>query len=181
MDLANYSPNHFSRGRSSLTEAIWIICRTFAFSNLVPFSKIRVLLLRLFGASIGRGVIIKPGVKIKFPWRLTIGNHVWLGEDAWIDNLALVTIGDNTCISQGAYLCTGSHDWKSNGFDLITKPISIGSKVWIAAGATIAPGITIGDGAVVSLGCIVTSDVEPWMVLSQAQVLNIKPRAIRQS
>ena len=176
MKLNNYSSGNFSRGRSKLIEAAWIISRTIVFCHFVPSSAARVWLLRLFGAHIGQGVVIKPGVKIKFPWRLEIGNYVWLGEDAWIDNLALVSVGDNTCISQGAYLCTGSHNWKSENFDLITKPISIGPKVWIAARATIGPGIIIGEGSVVCLGCTVTTDIAPWVVWSQSQAPIIKAR-----
>ncbi len=178
MKLNNYSSENFTRGRSKFIEAVWIISRTIVFSHFVPSSAARVWLLRLFGAHIGQGVVVKPGVNVKFPWRLEIGDHVWLGEGVWIDNLTLVSVGDNTCISQGAYLCTGSHNWKSESFDLITKPISIGSKVWIAARASIGPGVTIGEGSVVCMGCIVTGDVAPWMVLSQSHAPILKPRVL---
>jgi putative colanic acid biosynthesis acetyltransferase WcaF len=135
--------------------------------------------LRRFGATIGRGVVIKPGVRIKFPWRLELGDNTWLGEAAWIDNLAPVRIGNDVCISQGAYLCTGSHDWKSEQFDLIVKPISIGAKVWIAARAIIGPGVTIGEGAVVPLGCVVTVEVPPWVIYTQTSNPLLKPRNMR--
>ena len=93
-------------------------------SWLIPFSRVKVVVLRTFGASIGRGVRIKPGVKVKFPWRLTVGHHCWLGEDLWIDNLAEVRIGAHCCLSQGVYLCTGSHDWSRDTFDLIINTVS---------------------------------------------------------
>ena len=94
-------------------------------SSSIPGSAHRCFLLRAFGAKIGRGVNIKPRVKVKFPWRLIVGNHSWIGEAVWIDNLAEVEIGANCCVSQGAYLCTGSHDWNSRKFTLITKPIRV--------------------------------------------------------
>ena len=164
MNLEIYSPGTFHRGRSAITEAAWIVLRTFIFSQLIPSSSIRVFGLRLFGAHIGRGVVIKPNVKVKFPWRLIIGDFVWVGEDVWIDNLDWVRVGNHSCISQGAYLCTGSHDWKKQSFDLVTRPINIGSHSWIAAKVCVGPGVTIGDGAVVCFGSVVDKDVEPWMV-----------------
>jgi putative colanic acid biosynthesis acetyltransferase WcaF len=108
--------------------------------------------------------MLKPGLKIKFPWRLVVGDNTWLGEDVWIDNLAPVLIGADCCISQGAYLCTGSHDWSKSGFDLITKPIRIGDRAWIAARAIIGPGVTVGEGAVLGLGSVASGDLAPWTI-----------------
>lgn len=125
----------------------------------LPGSAWRVQLLRLFGSRLGRGCRIKPGLRVKFPWRLVVGEACWLGEDAWIDNLAPVTIGDRVCLSQGAYLCTGNHDFRSPGFDLRLGPITIGSEAWIAARAVLAPGCRIGNGAVVALAAVVSGDV----------------------
>jgi hypothetical protein len=93
---------------------------------------------------VGTGVVIKPHVRVKFPWKLYIGDHSWIGESVWIDNLAQVTIGSNCCISQGAYLCTGSHRWDRDTFDLVTKPIVIEDQCWVGAMARVAPG---GDEA----------------------------------
>ena len=125
----------------------------------LPGSAWRVVLLRAFGARIGQGCRLKPGIRVKFPWRLVVGHHCWLAEDAWLDNLAPITLGDRVCISQGVYLCTGNHDFHSPGFDLLLGPISIGSETWIAARAVIAPGTQIGTGAVVGLGAIVSGKV----------------------
>ena len=125
----------------------------------LPGSAWRVLLLRAFGARLGSGCRIKPGLRVKFPWRLQVGQACWLGEDAWIDNLALVRLGDRVCLSQGAYLCTGNHDFRSPAFNLRLSPITIGSDAWIAASAVIAPGSKIGDGAVVALGAVVNCSV----------------------
>ncbi len=166
MNLGNYSSGNFDRGRSRLIEAFWIVSSAIVFARVVPVSRIRVFLLRLFGARVGLNVVIRSSVKIKFPWRLHVGDNVWIGESVWIDNLAPVSIGNNTCISQGVYFCTGNHDWSSPTFNLKTGPITIGSKAWIAAKAVLGPGVNIGDGAVVCLGSIVTSDIAPWVVWS---------------
>jgi putative colanic acid biosynthesis acetyltransferase WcaF len=133
-------------------------------SWLVPFSQVKVVVLRAFGASIGGGVRIKPGVKVKFPWRLTVGDHCWLGEDLWIDNLAEVRIGAHCCLSQGVYLCTGSHDWSRDTFDLITGPIIVQDHAWIGAKAVVAPGLTVGEGAVLGLGSVATHSLDPWTI-----------------
>ena len=134
-----------------------------------------------WGRKIGKGVRIKPGVRVKFPWRLSVGEHTWLGEDVWIDNLAEVEIGAHCCISQGAYLCTGSHDWSSDTFDLITKPIVIRDHAWIAARSTVAPGVTIGEGAVLGLGSMASGDLEPWSVYSECPAAAIKQRTVQAS
>lgn len=131
----------------------------------LPGSVWRVGLLRMFGSRIGRGCRIKPGLRVKFPWRLVVGEACWLAEDAWLDNLAPITLGDRVCISQGAYLCTGNHNFRSPGFDLRLGSITIGSDAWIAARAVIAPGTKIGPGAVVALGAVVSGVVEPSSIM----------------
>jgi putative colanic acid biosynthesis acetyltransferase WcaF len=132
--------------------------------SFVPGSRHRRLLLRLFGASIGDAVVIKPGLRVKFPWRLRVGDWAWLGEDVWIDNLAEVTIGAHAVVSQGAYLCTGSHDWNRESFDLIVRPIIVGDKAWICACAVVAPGTIVGEGAVVGLGAVVAGALRDWTI-----------------
>jgi putative colanic acid biosynthesis acetyltransferase WcaF len=122
--------------------------------------RVKAYILRLFGASIGRSLVIKPGVHIKYPWRLSIGDYVWLGERAWIDNLADVKIGDNVCLSQGVYICTGNHDWSDPHMGLITKPVTIGAGAWIAAFAKVGPGVRIGQDAVIGLGSVLVDDAE---------------------
>lgn len=131
----------------------------------LPGSAWRVLLLRWFGARIGDGCRLKPGLRVKFPWRLQVGHHCWLAEDAWIDNLAPICLGDRVCISQGAYLCTGNHDFCAAEFDLRLGPISIGSDSWIAAQAVLAPGTEIGAGAVVALGAVVSGRVPAYAIV----------------
>ncbi len=162
--LADYSAPQFSRGRPAVFEALWLVVQSLFVASWLPGSGQRRLLLRLFGARIGKGVVVKQRVRVKFPWRLAIGDNTWIGEDVWIDNLAPVTIGADCCLSQGAYLCTGSHDWSRSSFDLITKPIVIGDGAWIAARAIVGPGVSVGEGAVLGLGSTATRDLAPWQV-----------------
>lgn len=163
-DFSTYTPGPFRRGRPALIELLWIVIQALFVKSWLPGSLHRRALLRLFGAKIGRGVTVKPGVRIKFPWRLNVGDHSWLGEDVWIDNLGDVTVGKSCCLSQGAYLCTGNHDWTSPGFDLIVKPITIEDGAWIGARAAIAPNVRIGKGAILGMGSVATRDVEAWTI-----------------
>ena len=177
-NLANYSALQLERGRSAAYEALWMITQWLFVQSWLPGSSHRRILLKAFGARIGRGVIIKPRVRIKFPWRLAIGDHSWIGEDVWIDNLAEVAIGSNVCISQAAYLCTGSHDWASPNFDLIVKPITLKDGSWIAANSTVGPGVTVEAGAVLGLGSTASKDLEPWSIYSGSPAVFIKKRMI---
>ncbi len=163
-DLAQYSSKDFVRGRSKVLIAVWTVVDLLLISSWIPGSWHRRLVLKLFGAHIGAGVVLKPRVRVKFPWRLAVGDHSWIGEGVWIDNLAEIKIGAHACISQGVYLCTGSHDWVSPTFDLITKPIEICDGAWISARSVVGPGVKVGEGAVLVLGSTVTKDMSPWMV-----------------
>ena len=164
VSLAGFDNRGFSRGRSSLVEALWLVTQGLLISSWLPGSRHRRWLLRLFGARVGNGVCIKPRIRVKFPWRLTVGDNSWLGEGVWIDNLDEVEIGTNCCISQDAYLCTGSHDWSKPGFDLVTKPIRIEDGAWISARAVVAAGVTVGRGAVLALASVATTDLDEWTV-----------------
>lgn len=178
MKLDSYRSDTFDRGASRVREAAWIILAGSLFTTWLPGSTWRIWLLRAFGAQIGEGVIIKPKVQIKFPWKLTIGDHCWIGEKAWIDNLAEVVIGNHVCISQGAYLCTGSHDWKATGFDLITKPIRIADHAWVAAWARVSPGVTVSEGAVLALASAATSTLSAWTVYRGVPAVPIASREV---
>lgn len=177
--LAGYAAPNFSRGRSGIVEAAWMLVQWSLVSSWLPGSAHRRLLLRMFGARIGKGVVIKPGARIKFPWRLEVGDHSWLGEDVWIDNLAEVTIGADCCLSQGAYICTGSHDWSRPSFDLLTKPITICDGAWIAARAVVGPGVTVGEGAVLGLGSTATKDLEAWQIYLGVPAMPVAERRAR--
>lgn len=182
MNLAAFDNSGFERGAGGFKELLWLVARALGFSLLCPFPvyALRRGILRLFGGAIGPGVIIKPEVKITFPWKLSVGAHSWLGEEAWILNLDRITIGHDVCISQRAFLCTGSHDWSDERFALTTKPITIGNGVWICADVFVGPGVQIGDDAVVLAGSVVTSDLPAGMVCSGSPCRPIKPRRTRE-
>jgi putative colanic acid biosynthesis acetyltransferase WcaF len=162
LNLQIYDNSDFDRGAPRWKEALWILVRCLFFQNSFPWpSELRVWLLRAFDAKIGNGVIVRANVNISFPWRLTVGNHVWIGEDVDILSLAQVTIESNVCISQRAYLCTGSHGFRREDFKLKVAPITVRTGSWIAAASFIAPGVEIGSGAVVSAGSVVFENVPP--------------------
>lgn len=160
VDLSRFANSDFDRGASRLKEALWLVASLFLF-RLCPFSfsSLKRMVLRMFGARIGRDVTIKPQVKITFPWKLTVGDHVWLGEECWLLNLDHIIIGNHVCISQRAFLCTGSHDYKSAVFRLITRPIRLEDGVWIGAGGWVGPGVTLGAHAVLTAGSVAGKDL----------------------
>jgi putative colanic acid biosynthesis acetyltransferase WcaF len=162
MDLSKYDNSDFDRGAPRWKEALWVAVRCIFFQTPWPWpSSWRVGFLRAFDAKIGKHVVIRANVNISHPWRLAMGDHVWIGEDAGILSLAPVTIGSNVCISQRAYLCTGSHDFRREDFKLKVAPITVHDGSWIAAASFIAPGVEIGTGAVVSAGSVVFENVPP--------------------
>ena len=148
--LDKFDNSEFDRGAGKLKEICWNLTKLLFFQTPLPFpSSFRRALLRCFGAKIGSGVVIRSRTNITFPWRLEIGDHVWIGEEVLILSLANVTIASHCCISQRAFLCTGSHDFNSESFDLIADPITIGEGSWIAACAFIGPGVTMAPGTLV--------------------------------
>jgi putative colanic acid biosynthesis acetyltransferase WcaF len=177
-NLGTYAPGAFARDRPAIVEALWLAVQALLVSSWLPGSSHRRALLRAFGATIGARVILKPGIRVKFPWRLSIGDNSWIGERAWIDNLAEVRIGADCCVSQGAYLCTGSHDWSQPGFDLITAPITLEPGAWIGARASVGPGVTIGRGAVLGLGSVATRDLDAWTVYAGVPAIAVRQRII---
>lgn len=178
MRLDQYDASGFVRGRPLWVEALWWLMQAALVRSWIPGAAHRQYLLRLFGARIGEGVTIKPGVRVKFPWRLQIGDHTWIGEDVWIDNLAPVKIGSHCCMSQGAYLCTGSHNWSRQRFDLTVRPIEIKDQAWVCAKAVVAPGVTIAEGSVLSLGSVATGNLGAWGLYSGVPAKRIKARLI---
>jgi putative colanic acid biosynthesis acetyltransferase WcaF len=164
VDLSKYDNNWYKPG-SAFKRLAWHYTNEIFFkSGIFPFYCIKVFLLKLFGAKIGRGVLIKPCVNIKYPWFLEVGNHTWIGEDVWIDNLAIVRIGSNVCLSQGAYLLTGNHDYKRVAFDLLVKPIIIEDGAWIGAKSIVCPGVICKTQAVLSAGSVLSKDMEAFGV-----------------
>ena len=158
--LRGFATRDFDRGAPFWQEALWVLVKCVFFLNPWPWpSALRVALLRGFGATIGERVVIRSRVNVTFPWRLTVGDDVWLGEEVLLLTLAPITIESDVCISQRAFLCTGSHDFRAEDFALIAKPITVRRSSWIAAQAFIAPGVEIGEGSMVSAGSVVLDSV----------------------
>jgi putative colanic acid biosynthesis acetyltransferase WcaF len=167
VDLRKYGSRGYRPGRPFLVRALWLLVEAAVFLNpAVTSYRSKRYLLRRFGAQLGEDVTIKPNVHIKNPWLLTVGDHVWLGERSWIDNLAPVSIGSHACISQGAYLCTGNHDWTDPGMGLMVGEIHVGAGAWVGAFARIAPGVAIAEESIVSLGTVQLADTEPRGIYS---------------
>lgn len=182
VDLASFSNPGFNRGAGAFKEALWSLVSLILFRLCpVSLSSIKRGVLRAFGARIGRGVVIKPQVKITFPWKLIVGDHVWLGEECWLLNLDQISIGDNVCVSQRAFLCTGSHDYKKPGFDLIVKPIVLEDGAWVGAGGWVGPGVTVGSHAVLAAGSVATRDMEAWGIYQGNPAALMRRREILES
>lgn len=165
------------RGRSFVVEALWHLCKCILFLTPLPVpSGIKRSALRLFGAHVGRGVVIKPQVKILFPWKLTVGDFAWLGEEVFILNFERVTIGAHCCISQRVFLCGGSHDYRQVDMPYRNGPIVIKDGAWIGAQVFVAPGVTVGTEAVVTAASVVTRDQPQRMVCGGYPCLPIKER-----
>ncbi|HMJ91273.1 MAG TPA: hypothetical protein VK530_15740 [Candidatus Acidoferrum sp.] len=126
----------------------------------------RCLLLRLFGAKVGRHVHVYSSAIVYMPWNLDIGDYSAIGERAFIYNLGRVTIGARATISHRAHLCAGTHDYTRAEFPLLRPPITIGDQVWICADAFVGPGVNVGNGAIVGACAVVMKDVEPWTIVT---------------
>lgn len=163
--LKTFSNPEFEPGANIIKQAIWYLVNAVFFnSSIFPFYGLKRILLRIFGAELGKGVLLKPKVNIKYPWKLTLGNHIWIGEGVWIDNLDHVFIGNNVCISQGAMLLCGNHNYKKASFDLFTKPIRILDGAWICSKATVGPGVTCGEDSILGPLSFANTDLEKGMI-----------------
>jgi putative colanic acid biosynthesis acetyltransferase WcaF len=180
VDLGKYSESWYKPGGIAKRALWYAVNMVFFKSSMIYPNFLKVALLRLFGAKVGSGINIKPCVNIKYPWFLEIGENVWIGEEAWIDNKAKVTIGDNVCISQGAYILTNNHDYKKETFDLIIKPITIESGVWIGARAVVCPGVTLESHSVIMAGSVISKDADPYSIYKGVPAERIKQRVIEE-
>lgn len=161
-DLSSFNNNWYKPG-SKLKVVLWYIVNSLlVLPRWNMSSGLKIRLLRLFGAKIGKGVVIKPHVNIKYPWKLKIGNYCWIGENVWIDNLDQVEIEDNVCISQGAFLECGNHNYRKTSFDLMLAPIKLEEGCWVGAQSRIAPGVTLHSHAVLSMGSTATKDLDAF-------------------
>ena len=177
--LASYDNSWYSPGAGRIKRMLWYLSSTLFIKSGWHFGyRWKRLLLRIYGAKLGKNVIIKPGVNIKYPWNLEIGNDVWIGERAWIDNLGKVKIGDNACLSQDCLLLCGNHDYSKSTFDLLVGDIQIGDGAWVGARAVVGPGVQVGHHAVLSLGSVATSNLEAGKIYRGNPAVFVKERKI---
>ena len=180
VDLSTFNNDWYQPGKNALVRILWYVVNGIFFINpLNPSGKLKVVLLKLFGAKMGKGVVIKPGVNIKYPWLLSVGDHSWIGERVWIDNLVAVDIGAHCCISQGAMLLTGNHNYKVSSFDLITGEITLEEGAWVGAQATVCPNVTLGSHAVLSVQSVATQDLDPYFIYQGNPAQKIRERSIQ--
>jgi putative colanic acid biosynthesis acetyltransferase WcaF len=165
--------------RNRVGRVLWNVVYLLFF-RLSPkiFHNWRSFLLRCFGAQVGKGAHVYPGVKIWAPWNVTLGEQCGIANGVILYSQGKITIGKKTVISQGAHICAGTHDYTKPGFPLVTMPINVGSDVWIAAEAFVHPGVTINNGCVIGARSVVVNDMPAWMVCTGHPCKAIKPRQI---
>jgi putative colanic acid biosynthesis acetyltransferase WcaF len=165
------------RGRPAWVVQLWWIVQSTLFrgSPQVLYGW-RRFLLRLFGCSLGKDVLVRPTAKITYPWKVSIGDYSWIGHDVTLYSLGEIRIGANVVVSQGSYLCAATHDMQTVSFDIYDRPICIEDEAWIAADVFIAPGLCIGRGAVVGARSTVLHDLPPMMVSFGNPAKPVRPR-----
>lgn len=165
------------RGRSGIWCQLWWLVQSCLFSTSPQFMYgWRNFLLRLFGARIGKGVIIRPTARVTYPWKLTIGDNSWVGDQVELYTLGEIIIGSNAVVSQRSYICTGSHDFSREDFAICAKPIVIEDGVWIATDVFVAPGVTVHRNAVVGARSSVFGDVDAGYIYVGSPARPVKPR-----
>lgn len=180
-DLSIYNNDWYQKeiGASRLKRTCWYFVNVLFFINpLNPSSGFKRFLLKVFGAKIGKGVVLKPAINIKYPWKLTVGDYSWIGEKVWIDNLAPVTIGKNVCLSQGAMLLTGNHDYTKISFDLVIAGIVLEDGVWIGAQALICPGVSAESHAVLAAKSVATKTLTAYTIHQGNPATPVRERII---
>jgi len=179
VNLNKYNNDWYKPG-STVKKLLWYFTNMFLFKTMFPFpSSLKSKVLRGFGADVGVGVVIKPNISIKYPWFLEVGDYTWIGEGVWIDNLAKVTIRSNVVLSQGAYLLTGSHDYKKETFDLVIGEIVLEEGVWIGARATVCPGVTCKSHSVLAVGSVATNDLEVYCIYQGTPAVKKRERVMK--
>lgn len=178
--LSLYNNLWYNPGGGLFKRLVWYITNVlFLLNPLNPFSGIKIRILRLFGAKVGKGVNIKPCVNIKYPWLLEIGDYTWIGENVWIDNLARVKIGNNVCVSQGAMLLCGNHNYKKSTFDLMIGEITLEDGSWVGAKAVVCPGVTLNTHAVLGVSSMANHDLDAYCIYQGVPAVKIRERIMK--
>jgi len=178
-DLSRFRVPSMFRGRSGWYVQLWWLVQAslFAWSPQV-FYGWRRFLLRRFGAEVGKGVIIRPSARITYPWKVSIGDFAWIGDEVVLYSLGQIDIGANAVVSQRCYLCTGSHDYTRPTFDIYAERILVGAEAWLATDVFVAPGIRIGRGAVVGARSSVFEDIPDLMLAKGTPAKPFKKRLV---
>lgn len=178
VDLSLFDPSDYNHGASKFKYFLWHLVNTLIFRNgLFASSRLRVSILRAFGAKIGKGVEMnKPNINIKYPWKLSIGNYSWIGENSWIYNMDEIVIGDNVNVSQGVFLLTGNHNYKSKRFEVFTKPIYIKEGVFLGANSVVCPGVICHQFSVLTVNSVATKDLESFGIYTGNPAVKVKDR-----
>lgn len=166
LDLSAHTSRNYDKGRPLPWQVLWHVVSHLIFQTWWFPGRLRPRLLRLFGARVADGVVIRQGVRIHWPWRLTVAAPAWIGQGAWIMNLADVVIERDVCVSQEAMLCTGSHDRNDVAFEHANAPIHLQRGAWVCARAVVLPGTTVGDHAVIAAGAVARGRVAPSSVVA---------------
>ena len=170
------------RGKPGWFVQLWWIVQALLFRTSPQFMYgWRRFLLRIFGAKIGKDVMLRPTVHTQFPWKLTIGDYSWVGDDVVLYSLGAITIGNNAVVSQKSYLCAGSHDYTQPGFPIFCLPVVIEDECWLATDVYVAPGVTIGKGTVVGARSSVFKSLPPGMICVGSPAKVVKPRVERET
>lgn len=172
--LAARRGHPYDKGRGLTWQAFWVAVSTLIFTQVWCPNRLRCAILRWFGAEIGTGVLIRHGVIVQWPWKLSIGDNSWVGTNTELYNIDDIEIGSDVCVSQHVYLCTGSHDRRSPTFDFDNGPIVIENGVWVGARSTVLRGVTIGANSVVAATALVTNNVPPDSIVRPPRA-NISP------
>lgn len=163
VDLLKYQNHNSNKLKRLIWECVWPML-----GGLTPrwaFNGWRRLLLSTFGAVIGSGARVQGSATVWQPWRLRIGENSWIDGDVKLYSVDDISIGHDVVVSEGAFICTASHDVKSETFALTTAPIEIGDYAWVCSRVIVLPGVKIGEGAIVAAGAVVTKDVAPWTIV----------------
>lgn len=177
-DLSKFE-HSYKPQKNFILRILWYFTNELFFKSSFFFSnKIKIILLKIYGARISKKVLIKPNVNIKYPWNLSIGYNTWIGEGVWIDNLEMVEIGKNVCISQGALLLTGNHNYKLSTFDYMGKQIKIEDGVWIGAKSVVCPGVICKSHSVLSVGSVANCNLSEYTIYLGNPAVEVRKREI---
>lgn len=181
LDIKNYRNRHSLKSKVARLawNITWLALARWTPEHFGVFNRWRILLLRLFGAKIGKGCVVKASCEVWQPWKLSIGDYVALSEHVICYTVDRISIGDQTTVSRDAFLCCAGHDVTSPIMELTYAPITVGANAWIATQAIVMPGRNVGEGAVVAAGAVVVEDVQPWTIVVGNPAKVVKRRKLQ--